>query len=66
MAYLSTKEAARYLGLSASCLAHWRIAGKGPPFHSIVHPGGRRPTVRYQRADLDAWVRQYERGSKPL
>ena len=46
--YLSTREAARYLGLSAKTLARYRVSGAGPVFHRF---GGR---VRYRREDLDA------------
>jgi excisionase family DNA binding protein len=49
--WLTTTEAARYLGLGKSTLEIWRMAGKGPTF---TKAGGR---VRYARSDLDAWQR---------
>ena len=48
--YLTTREAARYLGLSLSTLKRYRVSGDGPVFHRF---GGR---VRYRREDLDAWA----------
>ena len=39
---LDTREAAAFLGLSATCLEHWRGLRKGPPF---VRVGPR--AVRY-------------------
>lgn len=51
---LDTPEAARYLGgtspISASTLAHWRVAGIGPAFVRV----GR--AIRYRRSDLDSWL----------
>ena len=52
--YLSTREAAEYLGLSARTLDRYRVSGEGPVFHRF---GGR---VRYTRADLDAWAKVTE------
>ena len=57
----STKQAAEYVGCSASLLNHLRIEGyakdgmAGPKFIRI----GR--SVRYLREDLDAWLEQFER-----
>ena len=48
--YLSTCEAADYLGLSPRTLRRYRVTGEGPVFHRF---GGR---VRYGREDLDAWA----------
>lgn len=48
--YLSTCEAADYLGLSARTLRRYRVTGEGPVFHRF---GAR---VRYGRGDLDAWA----------
>ena len=48
---LSTKEAATYIGLSASLLEKLRLQGTGPVFCRL----GER-VVRYRHADLDAWV----------
>ena len=49
--WLTTREAAAYLGLGKSTLEIWRMEGKGPQF---TKAGGR---VRYNRAELDAWQR---------
>ena len=48
--YLTTGEAARYIGLSPSTLKRYRVAGGGPVYHRL---GGR---VRYRRDDLDEWA----------
>lgn len=50
--YLDTREAAKYMGLSASWLAHARMRGEGPAWISIR---GTR-IVRYEAADLDDWL----------
>ena len=48
---LSTPDAAKLLGLSASYLNQSRLRGDGPAYVKIS------PTcVRYRRADLDTWV----------
>jgi len=48
--YLSTREAAAWLGLSPRTLDRYRVSGDGPAFHRF---GGR---VRYLAADLDGWA----------
>ena len=47
---LTTKEAARYLGLAPATLNKWRVYGTGPTFIKL----GR--AVRYHRSDLDAYT----------
>ena len=49
-AYVSTCEAAAWLGLSPRTLERYRSAGGGPAFHRF---GG---CVRYRREDLEAWA----------
>lgn len=48
--FLTTQQAAAYLGLARSTLVRWRWSGDGPPFRKF----GR--AVRYARADLDGWA----------
>ena len=48
--YLTTKQLAQYLGVTATTLEMWRGAGKGPSHTRI----GR--WVRYRRADVDGWM----------
>jgi excisionase family DNA binding protein len=48
--YLTTVEAAAYLGLSPHTLNMWRSESRGPGYMKF---GGR---VRYTRAALDAWA----------
>lgn len=48
--YLSTREAAEWLGLSPRTLDRYRVSGGGPAFHRF---GGR---VRYLAEDLDDWA----------
>lgn len=50
--FLNTREAARYLGLSASLLNKLRVRGGGPVFVRL--PGVRR--VLYRSTDLLAWA----------
>ena len=53
--YLSTKEAADYIGLSDCTLNRMRVTGEGPRYAKL----GRR--VVYAPADLDAWVEENKR-----
>ena len=55
--YLSTRQAAAWLGLSTRTLDRYRVSGDGPMFHRF---GGR---VRYLCADLDAWAVTRRRAS---
>lgn len=48
--FLTTDEAAEYVGLQKSTLEAWRCRGGGPRFVKM----GR--AVRYRQADLDAWI----------
>ena len=48
--YLSTREAAAWLGLSPRTLDRYRVSGEGPVFHRF---GSR---VRYLLADVEAWA----------
>ena len=58
----STKEAAKYLGVSAAFLERDRWAGATIPFIRI----GTR-TIRYQLSDLDNYIQaQRSCNSKPL
>lgn len=55
--YLSTREAADWLGLSPRTLDRYRVSGEGPVFHRL---GSR---VRYLRDDLDTWAQAGRRTS---
>lgn len=48
---LLAREAARFLRVSASTLAKWRMRREGPPFHRC----GPKIVV-YYRDELDAWL----------
>lgn len=52
--YLTSKEAARFMGLSRSWLEKRRVFGDGPPYYKI---GERR--VLYRRAEVVAWLEQH-------
>ncbi|MCC5810036.1 MAG: helix-turn-helix domain-containing protein [Ectothiorhodospiraceae bacterium] len=54
---LTTPQAAAYLSLSPNTLTRWRWSGDGPRFCKY----GR--AVRYNRDDLDQWIRESSRGS---
>jgi len=47
--HMSEDEAALYLNIAANTLRNWRAQKTGPTYHKA----GR--SVRYDRADLDAW-----------
>lgn len=48
--FMTDVEVANRLRISASTVRTWRRLKKGPPYHRL----GR--TVRYRRADLNAWI----------
>ena len=48
--WLLRKDAAKYLGLSLSTLAHMACEGRGPRYS---RPGKH---TRYRKSDLDAWA----------
>ena len=50
--FLSTEQAAFYLGLSPRKLQELRATGEGPPFRRHCR------FVRYHIDDLDSWSRQ--------
>lgn len=50
--WMSSEEAAEYLGVDATTLRAWRLSGRyALPFYRI----GTR-AVRYRKEDLDAWM----------
>ncbi len=49
------QDAAKYLGLTESTIAKWRMSGRGPRY---IKAGAR---VLYDRADLDAWLETSKR-----
>jgi hypothetical protein len=49
--FVRPREAAIYLGISVSQLAHWRVNGGGPRFHKLS-PG----VVIYSLGDLDEFA----------
>jgi phage terminase Nu1 subunit (DNA packaging protein) len=50
---LTPVAVAEITGLSVETLAQWRSQRKGIPFLKLS-----RNVVRYQQADLDAWLRE--------
>lgn len=56
---LRAVEAARYLRVSRSTLAKWRMKGEGPPHH---HCGPR--LVYYNKHEIDAWLADCDRRSR--
>lgn len=49
---LTTKQAAKVLGLSPLTLSTWRCRGQGPKFVKLGN------LVRYRKNDLDTWLRE--------
>ena len=54
---LTTKEAAKFLGLKPNTLAKWRVAGAGPMYVAL----GR--AVRYRVSDLKIFIERNTRHS---
>jgi excisionase family DNA binding protein len=50
--YLSTEEAAGYLGVAAQTLRNWRSQGRSPAYIKL----NKGKLVRYLQADLDAFI----------
>lgn len=55
---LTRKQAAAFLQMSEDALAQHAHRGTGPRFSKISHR-----TVRYRRADLEAWLEDLARTS---
>ncbi len=49
--YLTTKQAARYVGFSFKTLETWRTTGRGPEFLRLENGH-----IRYELRELDAWL----------
>lgn len=47
--YMTTREVAAFLGLSAGTLCVWRNQGKGPSYYKVGN------AVRYKIDDVEAW-----------
>lgn len=47
--YMTTRELAAFLGLSAGTLCVWRSQGKGPSYYKVGN------AVRYKIDDVKAW-----------
>ena len=56
--WLSTRDAAAYMGVSAAFLEIARHRGEGPPYTRVNR------AIRYSRAELDAWLRDKKRKRK--
>ena len=56
--YLTTAQAAAYLGFSKQKLEAWRVCGEGPPFARLS-----ARAIRYKRSDLDEWMGEHRCGS---
>ena len=56
---LRAREAAKYLRVSRSTLAKWRMNGKGPVYHRC----GPR-IVYYYQDEIDAWQEECDRREK--
>lgn len=54
---LDTPHAAVYLGFETGTLENWRYQGVGPRFIKI------KRAVRYDQADLDAWIESVKAAS---
>jgi excisionase family DNA binding protein len=48
---LTSKQAAKYVGISEGALRLWRAEGRGPRFFRAGEK-----LIRYRRADLDSWI----------
>jgi Helix-turn-helix domain len=60
--YYTSQQAAAYLGLSNGYLSILRSAGQGPRYYRLAPT--RSGQVRYDRDDLDAWMRAHQQGGE--
>jgi hypothetical protein len=58
---LKPKEAAKYIRVSLSTLAKWRMRKKGPPYHRC----GTR-LIYYIVREVDAWLMKCDADDRPL
>jgi len=60
--FLTTAQAADFLGLSPKTLRAWRMRGGGPPYTRMSPTATGMPSwrshVRYRRDDLETFVRE--------
>lgn len=59
--YLTTEQAAEYVGLSPRTLEKYRVTGESPVY--IRHGGPQSGLVLYRPADLDVWIESRVRKS---
>lgn len=50
--FMTARDAASYLGISAGWLAIMRCRGQGPAFHRL----GKRMGIRYRLSTLEKWA----------
>jgi len=55
-ALLTTREAARFLGLTPKTLTKWRWLGSGPKYIRLGDSPGAR--VAYRVEDLEVWIEE--------
>jgi predicted DNA-binding transcriptional regulator AlpA len=48
---LTSRQAARLVGVADETLRTWRVRGQGPRF--LKFPSG---TIRYRRSDVESWI----------
>lgn len=48
--YITTREAAEFLGLSVATLNKWRVIGLGPAYFKLGK------AVRYRLSELEEWA----------
>lgn len=58
--WLTTREAAKLIGVHPGTLANWRVQGGGPPFKETTV--GRFRFVRYRPEDVDKFVEKRKVG----
>jgi predicted DNA-binding transcriptional regulator AlpA len=62
--FLTREQLAGEIGVSTKTLDNWRVINKGPQFRKFG--AGRKAAVRYERADIEAWLASQPRGGDPL
>ena len=59
--YMTLRQAAEYLGVSAATVRRW-IKGLALPCYHVPGAGGRRGKLLFRRGELDRWMRRFKGG----
>jgi predicted DNA-binding transcriptional regulator AlpA len=62
--FLTERDLASMLSVSVKTIQGWRFRGQGPPWRKLGQ--GRTAAVRYNLAEVEAWIAEQPGGGKVL